>query len=173
MGWLFLLFVVLPLVDLWALLAVGEVLGFWPTVVVTVGMAALGAFLGKREGRKVFAEWRASLRELRMPEDGLVSAALVLVGAVLLASPGFLTDFVGIALLAPWTRRPIARLVKRAIDARMQRAMERGTLRVQVVSRVAPPRDDDRPDVVDAEAEVVDDEPPKALPARSAHADPE
>ena len=51
--WLFVVFVVLPMVDLWLLLSIGAVLGFWPTLGLTLAVAVLGAYLGKREGLKV------------------------------------------------------------------------------------------------------------------------
>lgn len=171
MGWLVLLFVVLPTLDLWLLLAIGERIGFWPTIALTVAVAALGGWLGKREGLKVLAQWRTAMTELRMPEEGLVSAALVLAGAVLLAAPGVLTDVIGLALLFPPSRRPIAKLVRRALEGRMKRAVERGSVRVNVVSFGGPAPhsgdEDSRPmrEVIDAEAEVFE-EPPKALPPR-------
>lgn len=169
MGWLVLIFVVLPTLDLWLLLAIGERIGLWPTIALTIAVAALGGWLGKREGLKVLGQWRAAMTQLRMPEEGLVSAALVLSGAVLLAAPGVLTDVLGLALLFPPTRRPIAKLVRRALEGRMQRAVERGSVRVNVVSFGGPPprrSDEDghlQREVIDAEAEVVD-EAPKALP---------
>lgn len=177
--WLFLIFVVLPMVDLVLLLGIGEVLGFWPTLGITVAVAALGGYLGKREGLKVLRQWRDAMASLRMPEEGLVSAALVLAGAVLLAAPGVLTDVVGLALLVPYTRKPIARLVRRALEGRMQRAVQSGNLRVNVVTSVsarvsaqgdgawepAAVRRDPGIEVIDVDAEVVPEEP-KALPAK-------
>jgi UPF0716 protein FxsA len=132
-GILTLLFVVLPLVDLWLLLIIGDVLGFWPTVGLTIGVALLGGYLGKREGLKVLSQWQRALGELRMPEDGLVSAALVLVGAVLLVTPGVLTDVLGLLCLFPPTRRLLATGVSAYVARRLARAAERGTVTVRVV----------------------------------------
>ncbi len=171
MRWLVLLFVVLPLVDLWLLLAIGEVLGFWATVGMTVAVALLGGYLGKREGLKVLRQWRDAMAQLRMPEEGLVSAVLVLVGAVLLAAPGVLTDVIGLVLLFPPTRRPIAALVRARLAGRMQRAVETGNLRVNVVSYATAtgPRDDRSPtdaEVIDTVGEEAPEEQ-KLLPPRS------
>jgi UPF0716 protein FxsA len=172
-GWLFLLFTVLPIVDLWILLQIGGALGFWPTLAITAGGAALGAFLAKREGGKILAQWRRAMQELRMPEDGLVSGVLVVVGAALFAAPGVVTDVVGLLLLFPPSRRVIAPWVRRRIDARIDRARRSGSLRVQVMGFGGPgassPREDDGfrvREVVDVPGEVVDDESPRQLPPR-------
>lgn len=178
MRWLFLLFIVLPIVDLWLLLRIGGWLGFWPTFVATVAVAVLGAWLARREGGKILAQWRRAMAELRMPEDGLVSGVLVIVGAALLAAPGVLTDVVGLALLLPPTRRRIAPWVRRRVESRIERARAGGHLHVSVLgfgggSRAGGPRVADEDgfrvrDVVDTEAEVVDDEadPPRLPPRR-------
>ncbi len=164
--WLFVVFVVLPMVDLWLLLSIGAVLGFWPTLGLTLAVAVLGAYLGKREGLKVLRQWRDAMSQMRMPEEGLVSAALVLAGAVLLAAPGVLTDAVGLVLLVPASRRPIAKWVRHALEGKMQRAVEQGRVQVNVVSfgGSAQARPEPSGDVIDVEAEVIDDAP-KALPA--------
>jgi len=175
--WLFLTFTLLPIVDLWLLLTIGGALGFWPTVAMTVTSAALGAWLAKREGKKILGQWRKAMQELRMPEDGLVSGVLVVVGAALLAAPGVLTDVVGLLLLFPATRRLIAPVVRRRIEARIDRARTDGSLRMQVMgfggsSARPPPGGPDADgfrvrEVVDVEAEV-EDEPPRQLPPRRA-----
>ncbi len=178
MRWLFLIFTLLPIVDLWLLLKIGGALGFWPTVAMTVTSAALGAWLAKREGKKILGQWRKAMQDLRMPEDGLVSGVLVVVGAALLAAPGVLTDVVGLLLLVPATRRLIAPLVRRRVDAKIANARQSGSLRMQVMSfgggGTARPAPDDGfrvREVVDAEGEVegeVVDEPPRQLPPRRA-----
>ena len=128
------LFIVLPLLDLWLLLVIGDVLGFWPTVALTIAVALLGGYLGKREGLRVLSQWKRALGELSMPEDGLVSGALVLVGAVLLATPGVMTDVLGLLCLFPPSRRLIARGVSAYVATRFARAAEQGRVQVNVVS---------------------------------------
>jgi UPF0716 protein FxsA len=110
------LFVLLPLVDLLLLLEVGSFLGVVPTVVLTLLTGFFGAWLVRREGRRVWFGWRQSLVTCTPPKHGLVDGALVLVGAVLLLTPGVLTDLLGLVLLLPWTRRPIGERVRVRID---------------------------------------------------------
>ncbi len=155
MGYLVLLFLVVPLVDLWVLLLIGDVIGFWPTVGLTIAIAVLGGYLGKREGKRVLAAWTRALGELRMPEEGLVSGALVLAGAVLLMTPGVITDALGLLLLIPPTRRLFARIVSARLGLWIKERSEAGQLHVRVVTRgpVAPPREPivvEVPDEVDA-----------------------
>jgi len=167
-----LLFIALPIVELWLLLAIGGAIGFWPTLGMTVFAAVVGGALAKREGKKVLVQWRRAMAEMRMPEDGLVSALLVLVGGVLLITPGVLSDFLGLALLYPPSRRWIAEIVRHRMAHKIEDAARSGRLKVSFVasssvSQEASPRRAGNPDieVVDTTAEVVvEDAPPLLLP---------
>ncbi|HMR09106.1 MAG TPA: FxsA family protein [Polyangiaceae bacterium] len=119
MRYVLIAFVVIPLVELYLLLWVGSLIGFWPTVAITVVTGVLGGSLAKREGMRVYRQWRAALDEMRAPETGIVEGVLVLLGGALLITPGVLTDITGLLLLVPSTRRPIAARVRRAVDARI------------------------------------------------------
>ncbi|MBK6518991.1 MAG: FxsA family protein [Polyangiaceae bacterium] len=134
MGYLFLLFAILPIVEIWLLLLIGGAIGFWPTVGLTIATAIVGGYLTKREGLRVLEQWRRAMGELRMPEDGLVSGVLVLVGGVLLATPGVLSDLLGLFLLFPPTRKLVAPFVSRWAMAKITRAAETGRLTVRVSS---------------------------------------
>lgn len=117
MAKLFLLVPLVLLVDLWILLSIGGLIGFWPTVAFTIVTAFLGAALAKWEGRRVLGSWRDALTRGRTPDEGITSGILVLLGAALLIFPGVLTDLLGLSLLFPPTRRRIAA----AVRARMER----------------------------------------------------
>jgi UPF0716 protein FxsA len=152
--WLVLLFVVLPLVDLFFLLEIGSLLGLPATVAMTVVTGVVGAWLVRREGRRVWLGWRQALGGMTLPEHGLVEAALVLLGGVLLVTPGVMTDLVGIVFILPWSRRWIADRVRSAIDRRLAT----GTLRVAVVGS-APVSETHEPrhgETVDTQGEAVE-----------------
>ncbi|WP_373046848.1 FxsA family protein [Vulgatibacter sp.] len=117
---LFLLFTIVPLLELFLLLQIGRLVGFWPTVLGVIVTAALGAHLAQREGLKTFQRWRGALAAGRLPEEGLLGSLLVLVGGVLLVAPGVLTDVVGLLLLVPATRRIAAGLVRRELERRIR-----------------------------------------------------
>lgn len=113
---LFLLFTLVPLVELFLLLRIGEHVGFWPTVGLVLATGATGAILAKREGLRVLREYQAALAQLRMPEEGLTSALLVLVGGAMMIAPGVLTDLAGILLMVPPIRRAVARWLERYVE---------------------------------------------------------
>lgn len=132
MGKLFALFVVVPLVEVYLLYALGSVMGFWPTLALVMGTALLGAALGKREGLRVWRQWREALAEGRMPEEGILGGVLVLVGAVLLVAPGVLTDIAGLVLILAPTRRIVAKLVQKRLEKSIAEGRTRMHYRVEL-----------------------------------------
>ncbi len=121
---LVLAFIVVPLLELAVILRVGDAIGVFPTIVILLGVSVGGAWLLKREGRGAWRRFRAALGSGRMPAAEVVDGALVLVGGTLLVTPGFITDAVGLALIAP----PSRALVNRAVRARFRWALGRGLL---------------------------------------------
>ncbi|MBZ0121762.1 MAG: FxsA family protein, partial [Sandaracinaceae bacterium] len=113
---LLVLFTVVPLLELLLMLVLGKYAGLWPTVGLVFVTAIVGAILGKREGLRVWRAWREALAQGRMPEEGILGGVLVLVGSVLLVTPGVLTDVTGVLLLIPSTRRVIARHVRKRLE---------------------------------------------------------
>lgn len=115
---LLLVFIVVPLVELYLLTLIARATSFWWAVALTVVTGVVGGSLAKREGLRVWRRWQAALNQMRVPEEGVVDGLLVLVGGVLLIAPGVLTDIAGLALLLPYTRSLIARSIRGRIDAR-------------------------------------------------------
>lgn len=127
---LLLLFTIVPLAELYLLLLLGRLMGFWSTVVLVLVTGVLGAALAKSEGLRVLRQWQAALTEGRMPEEGVLGGLLVLVGGVLLITPGVLTDVTGLLLLFPPTRRLVAAFVMK----RLERRIREGSVRVVTFS---------------------------------------
>ncbi len=119
-GKLLLLFTVVPLIELYLLLLVDDLIGFWPTVGIVLATGVVGATLARFEGLRVLKQWRKALFRGKVPEDGVLSGLLVLVGGVLLVTPGVLTDVVGLLLLIPPTRRVVAGWFRRGIERRIE-----------------------------------------------------
>lgn len=105
------LFTIVPLVDLFLLLQLSDVMGALPTFALVLTTGVVGAWLAKQQGLSVIRAWRQSIKKGALPEEGLVGSLLVLVGGVLLVTPGVLTDLVGFTLLIPPSRRIVARRV--------------------------------------------------------------
>ena len=137
---LFVVFVVVPLIELAIIVQVQRVIGLDWTLLALIGISIAGAVLVKREGVKAWRRFWDALNSGRMPAEEVVDGALLLFAGALLLTPGFLTDGVGLALLLPFTRgivnrgvRSRARLVVGLGPARDRRAAEPDTIDVEVV----------------------------------------
>jgi UPF0716 protein FxsA len=123
---LFVAFVVVPLIEIYVLIQVGQVIGPWWTILLLVLDSLLGSWLIKREGGRAWQALRTALETGRMPARELADGALILVGGTLMLSPGFVTDALGILLILPFTRPVARRLLTRVVA---QRLMSRNALR--------------------------------------------
>jgi UPF0716 protein FxsA len=103
-----LLFVVVPVLEIYVLIQVGQVIGAWWTVLLLIADGFFGSWLMKREGTRAWAALRAALTERRMPARELADGALILIGGTLLVTPGFVSDVAGLFCVLPVTR-PVAR----------------------------------------------------------------
>ncbi|WP_299928434.1 FxsA family protein [uncultured Nocardioides sp.] len=112
-------FVVVPLVEIWAILQVGQLVGPWWTIVLLVLDSLLGAWLIKREGGRAWTALREALQLGRMPAREIADGALILIGGTLMLSPGFVLDIAGIVLILPFTRPLARRLLTRVVERRL------------------------------------------------------
>src|SRR6056297_2396866 len=103
--WLFVPFVVVPLVEIGLFIQVGGFIGLWPTLLIVVLTAMLGTYLVRSQGAMALSEVRSSFNDLRDPTEPLAHGAMILFAGALLLTPGFFTDAVGFALLTPPFRR--------------------------------------------------------------------
>ncbi|MCB0292521.1 MAG: FxsA family protein, partial [Calditrichaeota bacterium] len=95
------LFIAIPLAELALLVKLGEVLGFWPTIGLVIVTGILGASLAKAQGFMIYARIQQELAAGRMPTGELLDGLLILIGGIVLLTPGLLTDLCGFALLIP------------------------------------------------------------------------
>jgi UPF0716 protein FxsA len=112
---LFLLFTIVPLVELVLLIKIGGVIGVAPTIAIVIGTGVLGAWLARWQGLAVLRRIGDEMAAGRLPTDALIDGLLVLVAAAMLLTPGFLTDSAGFLLLVPGTRTKVRRLVAAAM----------------------------------------------------------
>jgi UPF0716 protein FxsA len=117
---LLLLFIVVPLLELYLLTLLARATSFWWAVALTVVTGVVGGTLAKREGLRVWTRWQRALARMQVPEEGVVEGLLVLVGGVLLITPGVLTDCLGFLLLLPSGRRLAVRMIKKWLDRRLR-----------------------------------------------------
>ena len=122
-GLLILLFILVPLAELYVIFQVGEAIGPIPTILLLAADSLLGAWLMKSQGRAVWRRFNAALAESRAPTREVFDGVLVIFGGAFLITPGFITDVIGFLLLLPPTRA----LIRRAASRRL---LARGTIRV-------------------------------------------
>ena len=150
MGRLFLLFTVVPLVELYLLIRIGSVLGPAATIALVLITGALGAWFARLEGARVVRRWQEALARQELPKDGVIDGVLIFVGGLMLITPGILTDIAGLAMVMPFSRRVIAR----AVRVWFQRQVALGQVRVYAPGYVPPRRPNS--EVIDVEGEVVE-----------------
>lgn len=145
---LFLVFIVVPLIELYVILQVGQLVGALPTVLALLAISIGGAALVKREGLRAWSRVRRALSGGHLPAEEVTDGALVVLAGAFLLTPGFVTDAVGFLLLLP----PSRAVVNRALRSRVRASMGLG--------RVAPRRGADagrdRAGSQDLEVDVVD-----------------
>jgi UPF0716 protein FxsA len=110
---LVLVFIVVPIAELFVIIQVGELIGAWPTLLLLLLDAIVGSWLLKREGRAAWRRFNEALAERRMPGKEVADGFLVILGGALLIAPGFLTDILGVLLLIPVTRAVFRRILRR------------------------------------------------------------
>ena len=110
---LILLFIVVPIAELYVIIQVGEAIGLWPTLALLLADALLGSFLLKHQGRGAWRRFNEALAQRRFPGKEVADGVLIVIGGTLLLAPGFLTDIVGILLLVPPTRAIVRGLMRR------------------------------------------------------------
>ena len=134
-------FLVVPIVEIYVLIQVGQVIGAWWTVLLLIADSIFGSWLLKREGVRAWRALQVALTEGRMPTRELADAALIVFGGTLMISPGFVTDVFGLVAILPFTRPLARRLLTAAVARRL--------VVVRDVRRPGPPDDVVRGEVVD------------------------
>jgi UPF0716 protein FxsA len=111
---LVILFIVVPIAELYVLWQIGSAIGILPTIALLILDSVLGAALMRSQGRAAWMRFNRALAEGRVPGREVLDGALVIFGGALLLTPGFLSDILGLILLLPPTRA----LVRRVLVAR-------------------------------------------------------
>lgn len=114
--WLFLAFVMVPLIEIALFIQVGGILGLWPTLLIVVVTAIIGTHLVRAQGMQALGQVKSSFNELRDPSEALANGAMILFSGALLLTPGFFTDAVGFALLVPGFRLAVFKWVRSRIN---------------------------------------------------------
>jgi len=154
---LVLIFILVPIAEIYVIIQVGEAIGALPTVAILIADALVGSALWRSQGRAAWRRFNEATGAGRVPAREVLDGALVIFGGALLITPGFLTDVLGLLLLLPPTRAAIRgalvgyfsrRFVVRAVAGRGRRRN----------SATRPRSDDEGP--YDVEGSAVEVDPP-------------
>ena len=116
---LFLLFAVIPVIELAILIKVGSYFGVFNTVLIVILTAIIGAYMVRSEGISVLTSIQRNMQQGIFPEDDLIGGAMILVAGALLLTPGFFTDIMGFLMVFPISRNFITKHVKRYIEKKI------------------------------------------------------
>jgi UPF0716 protein FxsA len=117
--WLVLIFILVPIAELYVIIKVGGVIGVLPTLALLLADAVLGSMLLRHQGRAAWIRFNRALAEGRLPHKEVFDGVLVIIGGTLLLTPGFLTDILGLILLIPPTRALVRGMSARWVRRRM------------------------------------------------------
>lgn len=117
---LFLLFVTVPLIELFLFLVVGQRIGIFATFAIILLTGILGAALARGQGLRTLAKYQESVARGVIPHEAILDGLMILVAAALLLTPGFLTDAAGFLLLAPAFRGVVRKAIENSLKQRFE-----------------------------------------------------
>ena len=109
---LFLLFTLMPLLELWLLFQLSGRFGFWTTIAVVLATGMVGAALARWQGWQAMQRIRSEMSHGILPAQAMGDGVMILVAGVLLITPGVITDALGLALLVPPFRAAVRKLLQ-------------------------------------------------------------
>lgn len=151
---LFLLCTLMPLLELWLLFQLSGIFGFWTTIAVVLVTGMLGAALAKAQGLAAMFRIRSELASGKLPAQAIGDGVLILVAAVVLITPGVITDVIGLALLLP----PVRLVVRKGLQLWLAKNVKVETNTIWQTSQNARPGDKNVVEGRVVDAHVVEDD---------------
>ena len=121
MRYLIILIIAIPAAEIGFLLFSGKTIGFWPTLLLIILTGVMGAYLAKREGLQTIRKAQEQLRNGQIPGEAVLDGICILIGGILLLTPGFITDIGGFFMLFPPTRRVIKFFMMNSLRKKIQK----------------------------------------------------
>jgi len=119
-GYLLMLFTLVPALELYVLLKVGAILGAGTTLLILLSTGIAGASLARWQGLAILEKTQNEINRGMMPSTQLMDGLMILAAGILLLTPGFITDILGILLLIPWCRSLFKFWLKRKFERMIQ-----------------------------------------------------
>ncbi|MEA2086945.1 MAG: FxsA family protein [Candidatus Caldatribacteriota bacterium] len=117
---LLILFVIVPVTELYILIEVGKKIGSLTTIGIIILTGIIGAYLVKSQGFMILRKIQNDLNEGIMPGDSLIQGAIILAGGILLLTPGFVTDIVGFIFLVPVSRNIVKKYLLKWLKGKIK-----------------------------------------------------
>ena len=117
---LLILFVIVPVTELYILIEVGKKIGSLTTIGIIILTGIIGAYLVKSQGFMILRKIQNDLNEGIMPGDSLIQGAIILAGGILLLTPGFVTDIVGFIFLIPVSRNVVKKYLLKWLQGKIK-----------------------------------------------------
>ncbi|HZK40328.1 MAG TPA: FxsA family protein [Atribacterota bacterium] len=118
---LLILFIIIPVTELYILIEVGKRIGSLTTISIIIFTGILGAYLVKNQGFMILKKIQNDLNDGIMPGDSLIQGAIILAGGILLLTPGFVTDTVGFIFLIPVSRNVIKKYLLKWLKGKIEK----------------------------------------------------
>lgn len=107
------LFIVIPIIEIYLFVQMGNFIGYLPSIALLILMAIFGTYLLRTQSAITISRLQQMIQQGELPTTALLEAILLLLSGVLLLAPGFFTDILGLLCLIPWTRKGIVQLILR------------------------------------------------------------
>lgn len=119
-GLLLFAFIVVPLLELWLLIRVGEILGAARTIMIVIATGVVGAAAARRQGAEIVRLIQSDLATGKMPAPHMLDGLMILIAGLLLVTPGLMTDTAGFLLLVPLIRNEIRQWMRRKLERKLK-----------------------------------------------------
>lgn len=107
MYWLLLLLlIVIPAIEIGVFIWTGSYIGVWSVISLIILTGVVGAWIVKQQGIETWRRAQMNIQRGELPREQILDGICVIIGAIFLITPGFVTDILGFLLVIPWTRRP-------------------------------------------------------------------
>ena len=118
----FILIFLMPFLEIFLIIEIGQYFGAMNTIIMILATAILGAVLVRIEGLSTLSRIKNSVQRGELPTIELISGGILIISAVVLLTPGFITDVLGLLLMSPSLRRRVASIVAQKIFVRQERS---------------------------------------------------
>ncbi|SDB94584.1 UPF0716 protein FxsA [Pelagirhabdus alkalitolerans] len=114
--WIFLLLIIMPALEIGVFIWAGGRIGAWSVIGFIVLTGFVGATLAKQQGVQTLRKAQSDMQYQQLPKEAIFDGICILIGGIVLLTPGFITDAIGFLLLIPFTRTPLKNALKTLIQ---------------------------------------------------------